>query len=367
VSARQTFRWLLWGYIPFLILVLLLTVAFCAWVIWLFRGHLVSIFLMLPVFSLAILLFIIAMLAGWRLLRKPKVEDDPLTVALQAMALEPLGRYVAEVAKKAELPMPDRYELTIGDVASVYEDDAGKNVLRIDGLALACIPKQSLLTVIAHELAHFAGGDTRESRSIVSYGHSINELEHTFTIQPWLLVNPLTWIIRGYHQLMILALCAASREQEYAADSKSSELLGPKETAKALVLIETLHRIPWLSLESVGNSLATHRSAGDRIFGELQQRMKSMSVVDWEDAFVKAWKQEASIYDSHPTLKERVKALGVKRKPLMAELGKDISPPLALEMPAWPGLEKKLTNLLVPLFEARQQVMAELGQMIRNW
>jgi Zn-dependent protease with chaperone function len=358
---------LLWGYIPFLLLILALCIAFCAWIIWLFHGHRLAIILVLPVFGLILALFVIAILASWRMFSRTVAEDESHVLSLHHMALEPLKSYVEAVAKKADLPAPDRYELTIGDVASVYEDNAGKNVLRIDGLALACIPKQSLLAVIGHELAHFAGGDTRQSRYLVHYGRSIGQLEITFARYPWLLINPLTWIIRGYHQLLLLALYAASREQEYAADAESANVLGAKESAKALVLIETLHRIPWLGIESIGTTLAAHRSTGDRVFMELRQRMKSMSTVDWEEAFTKAWKQKASLYDSHPTLQDRVKALGVKRKPLQAELGKDTSPPLASEMPVWPGLEKKLTQALVHYFAERQQAMADMQQVLRNW
>ncbi|MBL8824354.1 MAG: M48 family metalloprotease [Planctomycetia bacterium] len=368
MSARTLFRWLLWCYIPFLLLVLALCIAFCAWLIWVFRGSMLAIVLLLPVFSLVLILFVIAMLAGWRMIFRKNMDfDEPNVLPLNVMALEPMGKYVRALAEKDDLPVPDRYELTIGDVASVYEDDDGKNVLRIDGLALACIPKHSLLAIIAHELAHYAGGDTRESRSLVRYGPSINQLEYTFVRQPWLLINPLTWIIRGYHQLLLLALFASSREQEYAADAKSAELLGAKEAAKALVLIEILHRVPWLGIESIGTSMAMHRSKGEQVFGELQQRMKSMSAVDWADAFAKAWKEESSLYHSHPTLKERVKALGVKRKVLMAELGKDTSPPLAMEMPLWHSLEKKLSDFLVLVFQQRQQDIADLQELIRRW
>lgn len=367
MSSRTLFRFMLVAYIPFMLLVLAVSVAFCAWILWLFRGHRLSFYLIVPIFALVVILFVVAIAAAWRTFRKEPQEEELHIIPLNPTALEPLPKYVAAVAEKADLPVPDRYELTIGDVASVYEDDDGKKVLRIDGFALACIPKQSLLGIIGHELAHFAGGDTRESRYVSHYGRSIGELEYWFATQPWLLVNPLTWLIRGYHQLLLLVLYASSREAEYAADAQAAEVIGAKETAQTLAMIETIHRIPWLSIESIGTSLAAHRQAGESAFSELQERARRMSAMDWEEAFAKAWKAKTSLYDTHPSLKDRVKALGVKRKALQGQLGKDTSPPLASEMPIWPGLAKKLTTNVVAIFQQREQEMAELQQVISRW
>jgi len=355
------------GYIPFMLFILGASLAFCAWILWLFRGHQISLVLMVPVFALVLILFLVAVVTAWHSFRKPPEEKEPHVIPLSAMALEPLSRYIANLAESADLPAPDRYELTIGDVASVYEDNKGKRVLRIDGFALACIPKKSLLSIIAHELAHFAGGDTSESRYVAHYGVSINQLEYWFARQSWLLVNPLTWLIRGYHQLLLLALYASSREQEYAADAQAAELIGKKETALTLALIDTIHRIPWLGMESIGTSLAMHKNTGETVFTELRARARSMSVVDWEEAFTTAWRQETSLYDTHPCLKDRIKALSVKRKTILAQLGQDPSPPLAQEMPVWKGLEKKLTNILVLIFQERQQQLAEIQQLLNEW
>ncbi|MFT3881531.1 MAG: M48 family metalloprotease [Gemmatales bacterium] len=364
---RTLFRFMLAAYIPFMLLILAASVAFCAWVLWEFRGYQFSIILMIPAFALVIVLFLVAIVAAWRAIRRPQQEEEPHVIALKPMALEPLPQYIAALAKEAELPVPDRYELTIGEVASVYDDDAGKKVLRIDGFALACIPKKSLLAIITHELAHFAGGDTSESRYVARYGDSINHLETWFARQSWLLINPLTWVIRGYHQLLLLALYASSREQEYAADAQAAEVMGKKETALTLALIDTIHRIPWSSMESIGTSMAMHHKQGESVFTELKMRARSMSIVDWEEAFTKAWKQETGVFDTHPCLKDRIKALGVKRKTILTQIGKDASPPLAQEMPIWEGLEKKLTEILVVIYRDRQRLIVELQQMLRNW
>jgi len=358
---------MLWGYIPFMLLILAASIAFCAWVLWEFRGYQFSVILMIPAFALVVVLFLVAMVAAWRSIRKATRDEEPHVIPLKPTALEPLSKYVASLAEEANLPVPDRYELTIGEVASVYDDDGGRKVLRIDGFALACIPKKSLLAIITHELAHFGGGDTREQRYVVRYGSTINDLETWFARQSWLLINPLTWIIRGYHQLLLLALYASSREQEYAADAQAAEVMGKKETALTLALIDTIHRIPWLSMESIGTSMAMHHKKGESVFGELKMRARSMSIVDWEEAFTKAWKHETSLFDTHPCLKDRIKALKVKRKTILTQLGRDPSPPLAQEMPIWAGLEKKLTEILVVIFRERQRTIVELQQMLRNW
>ena len=83
------------------------------------------------------------------------------------MRLEPeqkvkLREFVFDIARRWETPRPEDIRLSAASAAHVYETKKGKRVLVIGGTALAALSREALGAVLAHELTHFAGGDTAE-------------------------------------------------------------------------------------------------------------------------------------------------------------------------------------------------------------
>ena len=104
------------------------------------------------------------LLMAYGLVRElPKSSGDD-ELPLPRSQLKPLYSLVKRVAGARHVGMPDEIRLAADTVAHVYEDDGGREILVLGGFALASFSEETLEGIIAHELCHFAAGDTRQSR-----------------------------------------------------------------------------------------------------------------------------------------------------------------------------------------------------------
>jgi Zn-dependent protease with chaperone function len=302
-----------------------------------------------------------------RVLLKPaKREDDPLEIKVPAEGIAELWAMTKHVAAERELPLPDEIRLHPGTVAHVYEDDRDRRILVLGGLSLTMMSERSLSGVIAHELGHFGAGDTRLTKAGYRQGLLMFELECCFAAQRYAMFNPLVWVVRGYHWLYLLVQRMHSREQEFAADRHDAAQAGKEETAASLVYLDILDELPWTRLSSVLESHAETGQRLDNMFAEQRERARSIDRGEWEDAMRKALKKKTHVLDSHPCLRERLKAVGVSPKKALGYALERSGPPIADRLRAWPGIEKRMTSQLMVIFRQMQQEKMELGQIIRS-
>src|SRR5262249_2078015 len=161
-------------------------------------------------------------------------------------------------------------------------------------------------------------------------------LDYYFACQPVHRFNPVTWAIRGYHHVYFLAWCANSRVQEYAADQRTVQLVGPEQAAATLVLMEVLHHMPWADLEVVAQQyMDVHQNPPD-LFAEQVRRVNRATAGEWDEAMRKAIRRKTRTSDSHPSLRDRLKAVGVAPKEAL-RLAMDLSGAPSTELFAnWP-------------------------------
>lgn len=279
-------------------------------------------------------------------------RKDPLAFEFPDEWQEPLLALIDEVSVKGDLPEPDRIHIHAADVAHVYEDRRGRYVLAIGGLAIAALPQRSLAGVIAHELGHFAGGDTALSRLASHWHRVMGVLDYHLRVSPFHRLNPVTWVIRGYHFLYELAWSASSRVDEYAADRHTVELIGPEQTAATLVLIDVLHNMPWANLQAVAEQFVVANERPKDLFAEQVRRVKGATFGEWDEAMRKSLKCKTGPFDSHPCLRERLKAVGVPPKEAL-RLAMDLSGAPSTELFAnWPVVEKFLSDRIFNIVRA---------------
>lgn len=281
------------------------------------------------------------------LVLRQKREDDPDEIKLSKAWMKPIKDFVAEVARRRKLPEPNDIRLHVQSVAHVYEDDDGDRILVIGGIALGCFSKEALAGVIAHELGHFEGGDTDLTRTAGFWGDTINHLESGFATQRLAWFNPLVWMMRGYHLLFMLAWAANSREQEYAADRFEVEHVGKEQAAATLVFMDVVNHLPWSRLTSIAESCVAVNEPLDGIFSEQLRRARVTSAIEWNDGLSKALKEQTGAFDSHPCLKERLKAIGVTSKKARQLAALPTGEPAADLLPFWPQIEKKMTERIL--------------------
>lgn len=288
--------------------------------------------------------------------------DDPMELTLPKRATKGLKNLVQKVAGRQDLPMPDEIRLHVVSLAHVYEHD-GQRILVIGGAALASLSPKALAGVIAHELGHFAAGDTAFSRTAQRWHRTMMHVEIAMVEMPW---NPLGWIFRAWHLVYRLAWAADQRQREYIADQEEVELVGPEKAASTLIAICSIDEMPFSRLSSVAEWYAMMPTANSSIFTEQVRRGRQTTPDDWQNACRKALKKETGCFDSHPCLLERLEAMGVSRKKavkLAAKLQPGDTDPAHL-IAGWEEIDICMSGFLINIFREMQQNKRDFASIV---
>jgi Zn-dependent protease with chaperone function len=366
VSTASSSRWLsvlVAAYYPFLLAVLALLI----WLIVILVRVTVEVpaawwFTLAPLLWLGLTALQLVCVAPWWFARPP--EDVGAELRLPAEFLEPIVQLTAGIVRKRGLRMPHDIRLSPDTVAHVYEAQAGERVLVLGGLLVAAVTETALAGVIAHELAHFAAGDTGTLRRAAQRGQTIALLEAHFQGRVSMFFNPFVWLIRLYHLGFALVFLAHSRRQEFAADQYSAQHVGAEETAATLLLLEALDCVPALRLQNIAKDFAARQELLDGIFAEQRRRAWAMDRADWDEACRKAIKRKTDRWSTHPALRDRLKAIDIAPKKAAALLETQRLGRLARELfPAWEGIERVMTEQWLTAIRIEQQLKREAAEI----
>lgn len=357
------FRLLLGLYFPFLALVCLAALGLLGELIALLEAHPGVWFLLVPLIAL-VGFNIFQVLRTLPVLKIRPPDGDWMELRLPRELLDGVSALVAEVARNQRLSAPQEIRVAADTIAHVYEDGEGWDILVIGGLAVATLTQEALAGVIAHELSHTAAGDTRLSRRGFKRVLVMSHLEARFRARPSANLNPLIWLLRLYHLLYRLAWAANSRNQEHAADRHFVALVG-KESAAATLLHTTLpERLPYIRLSSIAQACLSTNEPIERIFTEQRDRARTIADFEWREALEKELREETSWFDSHPGLRDRLKAIGVTPKKALKLALKQTGPPARDLFPLWEAIEKELTERLMMMYRRQHLEKLEMAQII---
>jgi Zn-dependent protease with chaperone function len=344
-------RSLLFFYFPALLVLALATFAFAAYLTYLALATPFLIFLLLP----AVILFgtgihALVILAKWGF---ESPSRDPMEIRLPREEIAGLVEFVHDIARRRRLPAPWEVRLGADTIAHVREEDGGRKILVLGGPAVAGLSQSALAGVIAHELGHFAAGDTRLLRRAFRRHVAMDVLEGHCSENSAAQFNPLIWLIRLYHLLYHLVWAAHCRQQEFAADRLYVAEAGKKDAAAALILLTVTERLPWARLSSLVEARITTNEPLETAFAEQVRMVRQTTASEWEDALRKELKQPTEAFDTHPSLKARLAAMGISPKKAL-RLALEQAGPSARELfDNWEAIERKLTDrLLIPFREA---------------
>ncbi|MFL5240926.1 MAG: M48 family metallopeptidase [Gemmataceae bacterium] len=280
--------------------------------------------------------------------------------------MKALLRFVRNVAEDRNLPAPDLVRFHAGSIAHVYINSNGEKVLVLGGLALRCLSQEALAGIVAHELGHFAAGDTELSRR--RYGRRLLmrllesnlvllikpkspyfSAQTAFLISPmfWIMLNvlnPLPWVIVGYHRLFELLYAAHSRKQEFAADKFSAEQCGKEAAAETLIFMDVIGQVPSVTISGIADLYLATNTPLNRIFSEVAASAGRIHPKEWEKARRKALSAQTRWFDSHPCLRERLAALDVDWKKANKCKPNQPTPPASELIDDWDTLESRLTG-----------------------
>ncbi|WP_394780272.1 M48 family metallopeptidase [Undibacterium sp.] len=246
-----------------------------------------------------------------------KREKKELPTWLDRSQAEPLYALVERIGAKAGFQA--HVDIHLMGAASAYISAqrnwrGGIKSLRVGlGLPLfAWLSEEELSSVIAHEFGHFAGGDLSLGpwvyRTRASIGATIADLDESMFF--------LDALFRLYGHWFLKLSSSVSRAQEFSADALAARYFGADATRSAL---EKVHLIDpaWSAYLDYELGPAIMRGARVPIFeGFRRFCLPGIKRSLVQSAIEKAERRPTAIYDTHPSLEERVAALKPGAKPV---------------------------------------------------
>jgi Zn-dependent protease with chaperone function len=267
--------------------------------------------------ALLIFAFALVILHALRV-RVPRPEGFWVGIA-QA---RPLFERIDVIRVRVQAPFPDGVVLTREFNASVAEAPRfGPFGRPLRYLELG-IPLLSALTaaqvdaVLAHEFAHFSAGHTGHGFRFYRAGRSWTRvMEHMEGTGAWALP-----LFRRFFGWFIPRLSAyglvIARRHEYEADALAARATSPEDLAGALVALQSRERhvsVDWP--RQMWLDAGARSTVPDRAWSELPAMIRSLDVRPRRRAYIgTALRAPARPGDSHPSLRERLLALGVGRE-----------------------------------------------------
>lgn len=212
---------------------------------------------------------------------------------------------VAAVASRMETAPPTRILLTPGTSAHVTEHArllgllAGDRELRLGvGLFSACRVDE-LQAVLAHELAHFVGGDSRVdaviSRTWGSIVTTVHRLDDAVA----------SWIFVVYARLFARITAPILRREELRADAMAAAVVGPAVVARALVRVQRAD-LAFEELEGRLRVLARSGRYPANLYDGLRQVLADPHWRAGLDARARELPDEDAALATHPAMSDRL-------------------------------------------------------------
>jgi Zn-dependent protease with chaperone function len=198
----------------------------------------------------------------------------------------------------------DNFFVTEGKVSLTGQIVEGRTLF-VSLSLLKTLERDEADAVLAHEMAHFSGGDTRFSRKLSPLLSRYNVYLHALAEGG--LTLPIFYFMLFYRALFELSLGRTSRQREHRADGIAAEVTGPNSVAKALLKV---------------GAYSSYRGRVEHVLFSQEQALAQLGiparVAQGFTSYAGAPEvlsdlQGASFphpFDTHPSLEARVEAVG---------------------------------------------------------
>ena len=204
-------------------------------------------------------------------------------------------------------------------------------------------------TILCHELAHAATGDTRFFRRIERFFNSmaaalyLTSDEDLEGEESGLLQKLTYWGLLAYYYAFAVVYFADSRRREYRADRISAEVCGPQNVRNMLIKIHLPEYLPELSIEKVFIDFAeSDRKIKTNLYDEHRKRWSAMAQPNRTTAENQMFLERHGLWSSHPSLTCRMRNLANVEADEWA-----LDKPAARLFAKWSKLEEKMSDELV--------------------
>ncbi|MDU3802252.1 M48 family metalloprotease [Paraclostridium bifermentans] len=187
----------------------------------------------------------------------------------------------------------------------------GENVLGIGIQVLKLLNEEEFKAVIIHELAHIYNDDTKVSskisRRLTRWNEIVYRVDEGDNIIKMILLLPFA---KFYIEKLERYLDAMSQTKELLADKEVAKYMSVEIYAKATMKLEIMEKFlanPYSKLE-IRSSDEAPKNYFTTLFEDFESELPNRK----EQWMNQIKKRISSIYDTHPSFKERMEALGIE-------------------------------------------------------
>ncbi|EQK46731.1 peptidase M48 family protein [[Clostridium] bifermentans ATCC 19299] len=187
----------------------------------------------------------------------------------------------------------------------------GKNILGIGIQVLKLLNEEEFKAVIIHELAHIYNDDTKVSskisRRLTRWNEIVYRVDEGDNIIKMILLLPFA---KFYIEKLERYLDAMSQTKELLADKEVAKYMSVEIYAKATMKLEIMEKFlanPYSKLE-IRSSDEAPKNYFTTLFEDFESELPNRK----EQWMNQIKKRISSIYDTHPSFKERMEALGIE-------------------------------------------------------
>lgn len=239
---------------------------------------------------------------------------EPQGLPVERHQAPALFAIIDAVSKRLDVPRLEAVLLTEDYNAAVVQVPrfgllGTKSYLMLGIPLLLSHSKEDVTAVIAHEFGHLSGNHSRFSgwvyRSVRSYAQVLDAVEGNRLLERFL-----NWYVPRLDALSF----PLRRKNEYEADAASAEVVGTERAGQALTNVHVRAALEPSFWEGIKKKVHQTPHPPADLFFDWEHYCKSQSPEDAATALEQALEEETGTTDTHPSLSDRLNALGVSPK-----------------------------------------------------
>ncbi len=249
----------------------------------------------------------------WGLLRALKVTTvEPTGIPLTPSMAPKLFAIIDELSQTLKVPPLEKVLATEDYNAAVVQRPrlgffGSRNTLIIGFPLMQSLSVEDLKAVLAHEFGHLSGNHGRFTGWIYRAVRSYVALLET-TGSNALLDRFLNWYVPRLDSMTF----PLRRQNEYEADAASAEIVGADRAGQALTNVHVRGAVEPGFWSAVKSQVLTTAHPPANLFLDWEKRVDSLQPADAEQALVFALQEVTGDTDTHPSLSDRLRSLGVE-------------------------------------------------------
>ncbi|HEX2451805.1 MAG TPA: M48 family metallopeptidase [Gemmatimonadales bacterium] len=308
--------------------------------------------------------------------RIPPPEGIPLTQAAAPKLFEALDEISAalKAPRFHDVLLTDDFNASVSQVPRLGVFGWQRNYLIVGLPLMQTLSADQFRAVLAHEMGHLSGNHSRFRGWIYrvrrTWGVMLHRLEARHSALGDLLF---TRFVRWYAPFFNAYSFVLARSNEYEADRCSGEVAGAENAGAALLRLQVGNRFLneryWPSVNRrVTESSEPPTNVYSALSAAVRDELPTQEIALWVD---EAWRRPTDYADTHPSLADRLTALGVIREgsPRLAAWGQGEESAAAFYLGSREAglthqLERAWRDGVAPHWEARHRAIHEARQRL---